>query len=277
LVSCNRDNWGCQGGWYAHNYLEWKTDSCGGTGAVLESDFPYVAEDVPCDCPYPHVYKLNDWAYVGDEWTVPSVEAIKTAIMEYGPVSVGIAVTSAFQAYDGGVFNQDEPDAEINHAVVLVGWDDNQGTNGVWFLRNSWGPWWGEDGYMNIEYGVLKVGYAACYIDGYSLIGAPETSLSLEITGGIGVTITVQNIGDIDATDVEVSTLITGGLLRLVNLSLNNENPVQQPDEIFTQQALAFGVGSITIQASASAANAGKETKETQAFLIGIFVIITAG
>jgi len=44
-------------------------------------------------------------------------------------------------------------------------WDDNQGTDGVWFLRNSWGDDWGEDGYMLIEYGCCSVGYAACYIE----------------------------------------------------------------------------------------------------------------
>ena len=36
-----------------------------------------------------------------------------------------------------------------NHAVALVGWND---ADGAWILRNSWGPSWGEDGYMRIKY-----------------------------------------------------------------------------------------------------------------------------
>ena len=49
LVSCNREGYGCGGGWWAHEYHEATTDSCGGTGAVLEADFPYVAWDAPCN------------------------------------------------------------------------------------------------------------------------------------------------------------------------------------------------------------------------------------
>ena len=30
LVRCNREGWGCDGGFYAHDYHEWETDVCGG-------------------------------------------------------------------------------------------------------------------------------------------------------------------------------------------------------------------------------------------------------
>jgi len=163
LVSCNREGWGCNGGWWAHDYHQWKTDSCGGTGAVLEENFPYVAHDASCDCPYPHDYFITDWVFIGSEHGVPSVDAIKNAIYNYGPVSAAVCVNSAFHAYSGGIFNGPSC-SNVNHAVVLVGWDDNQGSNGVWFLRNSWGDDWGEDGYMRIEYGTSKVGYGSCYV-----------------------------------------------------------------------------------------------------------------
>ena len=175
LVSCNSDGWSCGGGWWAHNYHQFKTDPCGGTGAVLEEYFPYQARNLPCDCPYPHDYLIDDWSFVGMGQGIPSVSSIKQAIMQYGPVSVAIAVDSAFGGYSGGVFNHDSS-ASINHAVVLVGWDDNQGENGVWYLRNSWGPGWGEDGYMRIEYGKCQVGYAACYVD---YPGQPKVLMSL--------------------------------------------------------------------------------------------------
>jgi len=165
LVSCNQEGWGCGGGWYAHSYHEWKTDPCGDTGAVFESDFPYVASNAPCNCPYPHAYLIDDWAHIGDSQSIPPIDSIKQAIMTYGPVSVSVAADEAFHAYSGGIFNQHNGGV-TNHAVVLVGWDDNQGTDGVWFLRNSWGTGWGEDGgYMRIEYGCSSVGYAAGYID----------------------------------------------------------------------------------------------------------------
>ena len=164
LVSCNQNGWGCGGGWWAHDYHMWKTDTCGGTGAVPETSFPYVASDAVCRCPYPHRYLIDNWAYIGYSGGIPSTNSIKQAILTYGPVTVGVSVTSAFHAYGGGVFNSCTSGALI-HGVVLVGWDDNQGPGGVWFMRNSWGPTWGEGGYMRIPYGCTSIGYAASYVD----------------------------------------------------------------------------------------------------------------
>lgn len=195
LVSCNSDGWDCDGGWWAHDYHQWKTDPCGGTGAVLEQYFPYTATNAPCNCPYPHDYLIDDWAYIGNDNSIPPVSNIKQAIMDYGPVSVAVHANSAMQSYTGGIFNGCVS-GEINHAVVLVGWDDNQGANGIWFMRNSWGTNWGEDGgYMRIPYGCSSIGYAACYVNysATSLIkinlpdGVPEI-----ITPGVSTNITVQ-------------------------------------------------------------------------------------
>ena len=111
-----------------------------------------------------HDYFIEDWAYVGNPYGVATVEQIKQAIYQYGPVSVAVCVNSAFHSYSGGVFSGPTCHS-INHAVALVGWDDNQGEEGVWFLRNSWGTGWGEDGYMRIEYGVCDVGYRTVRVD----------------------------------------------------------------------------------------------------------------
>ena len=60
LVSCNTDGWGCDGGWWGHDYHQWKppvNDTV--AGAVLESSFPYQAADVPCNATYSHPYKIQ--------------------------------------------------------------------------------------------------------------------------------------------------------------------------------------------------------------------------
>ncbi len=164
LVSCTSAG-SCAGGWHTEAFdhlLEYgSTDPCGDSGAVMESDFPYVAWNAPCDCPYPHPYHIESWFGVGAAY--PTVNEIKQAIMDYGPVSVGVYVNWAFQAYDGGIFNACA-DESVNHAVVLVGWDDNLGSNGVWIMRNSWGHWWGDDGYMYIEYDCSRIGYATAAV-----------------------------------------------------------------------------------------------------------------
>lgn len=152
LVSCTTAG-DCGGGWPSAALDVMKrfavmNDSCGDSGAVLESAFPYVAWDKPCGCPYDHPYWIQNKFNAADK---------KQAILDYGPISVTVAVDGAFQAYDNGVFNACW-NGTVNHAVVLVGWDDNQGSDGVWIMRNSWGTWWGEDGYMRIEYGCSKIG-----------------------------------------------------------------------------------------------------------------------
>ncbi|HUS71228.1 MAG TPA: C1 family peptidase [Anaerolineae bacterium] len=166
LLSCNTDGWNCRGGFFAHDYHEWKIPPGElDTGAVYEADFPYTAysgQVESCNAPHTHHEKIVDWEYVGGPGGVPPVANIKQAILDHGPVSVAICIGSAFQSYPGGVFQINEtcPDI-VNHAVVLVGWDDSEG---VWHLRNSWGPYWGESGYMRIGYGISSVGYAANYV-----------------------------------------------------------------------------------------------------------------
>jgi len=194
LVNCNQDGWDCDGGWWAHDYHEWKNDSCNGTGAVLESYCPYTGQDDTCGCPYPHDYLINNWSYIGTYNELPPINSIKQAIMDYGPVSAAVCTNTPFHNYDGGIFTGPSC-SNINHAVTLVGWNDSQGSEGVWILRNSWGTDWGEDGYMRIEYGVSYVGYAACYVN---YTGTPKIKINLPdgvpelINPGEPTNITVQ-------------------------------------------------------------------------------------
>jgi C1A family cysteine protease len=168
LVSCTAAG-NCGGGWNSTALRHLRcgsgyTDPCGDSGAVLESDFPYIAQNGSCNCPYPHPYCINGWGFVYSGGGVPPTEDIKQAIYNYGPVSACVYANSAFSAYSGGVFNACTNDHDVNHCIVLVGWDDTMGTDGVWILRNSWGSWWGDGGYMYIEYGCSLVGYASCWV-----------------------------------------------------------------------------------------------------------------
>ena len=97
--------------------------------------------------------------------------AIKTAIMTYGVVAAAVEVGSAFEAYSGGVYQDSYTTCSsspcyytpTNHIIALVGWNDNGG-DGYWILRNSWGTHWGESGYMRIKYTSARVGCEAVYL-----------------------------------------------------------------------------------------------------------------
>ena len=154
MLSCNPWNWGCNGGY-------WPNDMLADPGAAMESCFPYVADEVPCNESCPTPYQIQSWAFVEEDNMVPPTEDIKQAIYTYGAVQSGVYVTRWFQLYTSGVFNNCKRRVNFtNHAIILCGWDD---AKGAWLLKNSWGTGWGEDGFMWISYGCNKVGDGANY------------------------------------------------------------------------------------------------------------------
>eukprot|EP00434_Breviolum_minutum_P034360 symbB.v1.2.030409.t1/scaffold3422.1/size57166/5 len=70
------------------------------------------------------------------------------AVSTEGPVVVSVDA-GHWTLYDGGVFDGCKQDATINHAVLLVGYGEDNGSK-YWLIRNSWGADWGENGYMRV-------------------------------------------------------------------------------------------------------------------------------
>ncbi len=218
LTSCNVENWGCHGGYWAHNYHMNKIPpGQKAAGAVLESAFPYVASDAPCWGTYTHPYKIASWAYITGQ-PIPSVRAIKQAIYTHGPVGAAVHVGPKFQAYSGGIFNANES-GKVNHAIALVGWVDDIGPDkGYWILRNSWGTSWGESGYMRIRYGMSQVGRSANYVVLSACPPSPPPTPSLPdlkgawsqpvVTnrgGTVSATLSIYNVGKVKAGPFAVS------------------------------------------------------------------------
>lgn len=154
LVSCNKQGYSCGGGWWAHDMHQQY-------GLVPESLFPYEASDVQCKQDLKYEEKIAKWAFVTQQDDVPAVEKIKEAIYLYGPVAVAFNASGSVSSYHSGVFNDCSSGGDVNHAVVLVGWDDEEG---YWIMRNSWGASWGEQGYMRIKYNCNQIGYAASFV-----------------------------------------------------------------------------------------------------------------
>ncbi|MBU8920287.1 MAG: T9SS type A sorting domain-containing protein [Bacteroidales bacterium] len=151
VLSCRTQGSGCNGGWYS-----WAWEYISEYGAVLETCMPYQADDdVPCtDALCTKVASAGEW------YDVPNnVESIKQAVM-ISPVATTFTVYDDFRDYIGGCYEHADEEP-INHAVVIVGWDDMMcGGEGAWLIKNSWGTGWGLDGYFWIKYGSCRVGYA---------------------------------------------------------------------------------------------------------------------
>jgi PKD repeat protein len=146
LVSCCTENWGCSGGDSENTYNFLESD-----GIPLESCFPYVAEEPPCSnaCSYAErtafLIEQYGWITYGNL----NMEDLKNAIL-LQPLFVTFLVYEDFLDYVEGVYRHtygDEPLA--GHAVMLVGWDDDEQ---CWIVKNSWGHDWGENGYFRIAY-----------------------------------------------------------------------------------------------------------------------------
>jgi len=164
VLSCNPWGWGCNGGYFAFDMLMPSKAGPAGyyKGAVPAASFPYVGDTVACSIGRnPSYTPVLKWGYVGSGGAVPSAAAIKAAIRAHGGVSACVYADDAFQAYTGGVFTDRTSYGTINHAIILVGWDD---ARGAWLLKNSWGPSWGVDGFMWIRYGTCNVGLGACWV-----------------------------------------------------------------------------------------------------------------
>lgn len=147
-VDCDPGSYGCGGGTIesAWSYLGWEP-------ARIEADYPYEAVNGTCRAKaYPAYVRAT-----GYEVFNGSVEAIKTALMDYGPVATSMGANDNLKMYSGGCF-QDDSNTQINHAVVIVGWDDTVCEGGSWIVKNSWGDDFGESGYFYIRRGDLHLG-----------------------------------------------------------------------------------------------------------------------
>ena len=76
---------------------------------------------------------------------------MKEELATYGPISCGIDSTDKFHNYQGGIF-EEKGRRSINHIISLVGYDvDEETGEEYWIGRNSWGTYWGEQGFFRIK------------------------------------------------------------------------------------------------------------------------------
>ena len=147
LVDCDTEyDQGCNGGLmeYAFAYLVEK-------GCMTEKDYPYVGYDDTCHYDESKVFlRIDSWLMLDTQ----DENEIKEFLYTNGPLAIAINA-DPFQYYTGGIIDEDEWSCDpegLNHGVVLVGYGNESGVD-YWIIRNSWGDYWGEDGYVRVARG----------------------------------------------------------------------------------------------------------------------------
>jgi len=119
-------------------------------GLPLRSAWPYKEKDQACDN-----RKFSSTRVSVSGWTVlPSnkYQPLKTALVEGGgPIVITVDATN-WMMYTDGIYTDNGNEWLLNHAVVLVGYKEPKDQEqGYWHIKNSWGDFWGEDGFIRLD------------------------------------------------------------------------------------------------------------------------------
>jgi cathepsin X len=166
----------CHGGSVDGPYQKLAEMSKSGTGIAYETSNPYMAcsseskegfcgaADWTCNAmnvartcstfpPEGKCVGLSSYPNVtiSEFGSISGADAMAKEIHERGPISCGIDAGPILN-YTGGIASM--AGDGIDHVISVVGWGtDSSSGKEYWIVRNSWGEFWGEMGYVRVEKG----------------------------------------------------------------------------------------------------------------------------
>ncbi len=225
------------GSWPYKAYFYIMSDKSSGNncnGIIPESCFPYRGIDVEgydifgrnhdpvlcdekCENWEDYLIPISDFGIWYPDGSPEDRDAIKTQIMQSGPVATYMMVTFYIHGkdnFDNWGFEHQEPEEYFsssdkfeycNHCVIIVGWKDDPsiGNGGYWICKNSdGGEEWGYDGFFNIEYGCLNIDSyeidSVVYNPNVSVNWEPVADAGENIYGDIGEELIFDGTGSFD-------------------------------------------------------------------------------
>jgi cathepsin X len=88
-------------------------------------------------------------ATISDYGSISGADAMQKEVLARGPIACGIDAAPILN-YTSGVSSL--PGQGVDHVVSVTGWGTENGKK-YWNVRNSWGEYWGEMGYIRVEMG----------------------------------------------------------------------------------------------------------------------------
>jgi len=147
LVDCDPVDSGCNGG-LMENAFRWMIKN---GGINTEEDYPYEARDKSCrfDENKP-TYTISDYKEINEQ----DEDDLTEKIASEGPISVAIdAGKFSFQLYHSGVYYEPScSSTRLNHGVLAFGYG-TEGSDDFYWVKNSWGTGWGDNGYIKMSRG----------------------------------------------------------------------------------------------------------------------------
>ena len=126
-------------------------------GFCPNADWTCTAENVARTCStFPPAGKCAGLSQypnitISEYGSISGADAMAKEIFARGPISCGIDAAPILN-YTGGISNL--PGEGVDHVISVVGWGmDATTSKQYWIVRNSWGEFWGEMGYIRVEKG----------------------------------------------------------------------------------------------------------------------------